>query len=137
MESHQVESMKRYNNKLKATSSDYKSIIRNSLGNKCFSCGSSNKIHIHHNGYIEGMIITDLQLLCVSCHRKSYNSKGGRKKKDADLVLNQLNLIYQTVKELSIKSKLSLATTYKILKESGSAKCVNPGSGLTLWIKQL
>jgi len=48
----------------------YRQIILNLLGGKCDTCGSIERLEIHHrDGNRENNDVLNIQLLCYSCHR--------------------------------------------------------------------
>lgn len=62
-------SQRKYNLKHpeKAMMGRYKLIIKNSLGNKCQKCGSTERLEIHEKTY-SNTTINDCVLLCKKCH---------------------------------------------------------------------
>lgn len=60
-------------NKYKHTK-DYRAFVIKSLGNKCEDCGAGISLVIHHKKYQKKLELTDLSLLCTSCHAKVHSS---------------------------------------------------------------
>lgn len=49
-------------------------IIKNTLGNKCSKCNSTQNLEIHHkNKDYQNSTINDVELLCKSCHLKIHS----------------------------------------------------------------
>lgn len=53
----------------------WRTIIVNTLGNKCFFCSSTERLEIHEkNGFVPNITINDLILLCRKCHREKIHN---------------------------------------------------------------
>jgi 5-methylcytosine-specific restriction endonuclease McrA len=51
--------------------------FRNTWGNKCACCGSTEKLHIHHLNYecLGNETFKDVILLCKGCHLSTHNGR--------------------------------------------------------------
>ena len=45
----------------------------NRLKKACEGCSSTDNLDVHHNKYQGAITISDLMLLCRSCHKKEHN----------------------------------------------------------------
>jgi hypothetical protein len=54
----------------------YLKLAKKLLGDKCVKCGDSTKLHIHHKDHNpENSDLTNLELLCASCHAIHHHPK--------------------------------------------------------------
>lgn len=66
---------KKNKNKIKAHNYafNHRKEIMESLGNCCFCCGATEKLHIHHINYTNNL--EDMLLLCLDCHAKQHRKE--------------------------------------------------------------
>ena len=63
---------------------------------KCRKCGSKNKIDVHHINYkfIYDVLVSDLEALCRTCHKKEHWKEKAKKK--TKRLIKKLQKICQT-----------------------------------------
>jgi len=78
----------------------------------CCQCGSRESLHVHHLFY-PALSLSDIQVLCASCHRLRHNGLLTYQQL-LELVVDRIQGM--SYKELSLKYNISLATLTKTIQ---------------------